>query len=369
MPTPIDKQLEPLTDLVYGALLGETTWQHFLDALNETMPEGRSTLFFHDSVAKAGAVCLTSGLTQKDSEDYNSHYSKINPWMPRAAVRPVGLGVVAEQMLDRKQLLKTEFYHGFVQGIGCESSVGVTIMREHGRSFNLSTLTASRDVELNRIGADRLTALAPHLKRAFEFVRRHQALGHDRAAAGQSLFDAVDVGLVYVTENQKVRSLNKVAERILAASGGITVNPSNRIVFESMPTNDLLASLTQRMPPEAAMPHSTVVKGPCGTLKCTFVRLQSDFITEFLDGPTVALIIEQLGTAAEHAWIGDELVRRYRLTSAEMRIASGIVAGMPLREVALASDVSYETARSQLKSVFSKLGVNSQVGLVRLLMP
>ena len=46
-----------------------------------------------------------------------------------------------------------------------------------------------------------------------------------------------------------------------------------------------------------------------------------------------------------------------------------IAAGLSLREVARTNDVSYETARSHLKNIYSKLGVNSQVGLVRRLMP
>jgi DNA-binding CsgD family transcriptional regulator len=67
--------------------------------------------------------------------------------------------------------------------------------------------------------------------------------------------------------------------------------------------------------------------------------------------------------------LNDALLRIDQLTAAEMRIAAGITAGLSLREVARTNDVSYETARSHLKNIYSKLGVNSQVGLVRRLMP
>ncbi|WP_354541062.1 helix-turn-helix transcriptional regulator [Rhizobium sp. OAE497] len=44
-------------------------------------------------------------------------------------------------------------------------------------------------------------------------------------------------------------------------------------------------------------------------------------------------------------------------------------AGCRLRDTAKLNDISYETARSHLKNIFSKLGVNSQVALVRRLIP
>jgi DNA-binding CsgD family transcriptional regulator len=102
--------------------------------------------------------------------------------------------------------------------------------------------------------------------------------------------------------------------------------------------------------------------------KCTLVKMQSDFITEFLEGPTVAMIIERTSLPLRPD-LNDALLRIDQLTAAEMRIAAGITAGLSLREVARTNDVSYETARSHLKNIYSKLGVNSQVGLVRRLMP
>ena len=52
-----------LVDLIYSSLLEETSWQQFLDRLAMTMPEGRSTLFFHDRASGSGAFSLQSGLT------------------------------------------------------------------------------------------------------------------------------------------------------------------------------------------------------------------------------------------------------------------------------------------------------------------
>lgn len=359
------EQFEPLKDLIYSALFGETTWQHFLDALTATMPNGKSTLFFHDSVAQAGGLSLTSGLEAEDVENYNKYYSKLNPWMPRATIRPIGIGVVAEQMLSRKAFTKTEFYHDFIRGIGCENSVGVTVMREQARSFNLAMLTSSNDLEFNRMNAELLSDLAPHLKRAFNFLRQDKNASQS-CDMGSSLFDAIGVSLVYLSEEQKIRSMNAAAQQLLPTLSDITITQTSRLIFRNETTNAALVALSSRTAPRTSGLHSEIVKDAKGAFKCTLVRLQSDLILDFIEGPTVAVIIEPVNGRMSLQQ-EDDLARRYRLTAAEIRVASGIAAGLSLREIAVANDVTYETARSQLKSAYSKLGVNSQVGLVRLL--
>jgi DNA-binding CsgD family transcriptional regulator len=365
MPGAPHAKLEALTDLIYGALFGETTWQHFLDVLNGTMPNGKSTLFFHDAVSRIGGLSLSSGLESAETDAYNRYYATLNPWMPKAAVRPIGLGVIADQMLPRAELLKTEFYNDFVRGIGCESSVGVTIMRENGRSFNLSTLTSSADPDFNRRNADLLSDLAPHLRRAFDFIRRER-VSPRREDNGLPLFDAIGVGVVYLGEDQKIRSMNATAEEMLGEEEGMAAT-TGRLVVADAQLAERLADLVRRRPRPPSEPPPMPVKLRSGGFTCTLVKLQSDFITEFLEGPTVALMIERSGVVLKPD-INDTLPRRSQLTAAEMRVASAIAAGLSLREAARAHDVSYETARSHLKSIYSKLGVNSQVALVRRLM-
>ena len=71
--------------------------------------------------------------------------------------------------------LLVPFYNDWLKGqTGCESTVGVTIVRSPTRTLLVSTCTSSTDEELNRRAADQYTLLAPHLKRAFDFLRRRK---------------------------------------------------------------------------------------------------------------------------------------------------------------------------------------------------
>ena len=55
-------------------------------------------------------------------------------------------------------------------------------------------------------------------------------------------------------------------------------------------------------------------------------------------------------------------------TAAETRVALLLLAGLRPREIADENDVSHETVRTQIKSLFAKSGIRSQTELVRVLM-
>jgi DNA-binding CsgD family transcriptional regulator len=60
------------------------------------------------------------------------------------------------------------------------------------------------------------------------------------------------------------------------------------------------------------------------------------------------------------------LVERWRLTKTEARLALHLIDGGDIASYAKAAGVSAGTARGQLKSIFSKVGVSRQSALVRL---
>ncbi|MGF6172699.1 helix-turn-helix transcriptional regulator [Ensifer sp. 4252] len=358
---------EELTDLIYGSVFGECSWQDFLNRLATTMPNGKSSLHYQDVISPNAHVPYSSGFTGDDIDRYHAHFFAVNPWMAKAMLVPLGVGVRGEDMLARDRLVRSEFYNDFLKGqTGCETSVGMTIIREKGRSFILSTYTSSTDADLNGRAASQLTALAPHLKRAFDFVRKRDVMTADQHS-GQSLFDAIGVGLIYAGENGCIRSMNESAQRLAAAGAAVRITPNGRIGLDCPQTSAALDHMSLRANTQAR-PHISIVKTDDGTAyRVTLVRLKSDIFTEFLNGPTVAVLIEP-ATSLLPEMRRAHLKEIHGLTPAEIRIASSLAAGLSLREIAQANGVGYETIRTQLKSIYAKTEVNSQAALVSLLM-
>ena len=61
------------------------------------------------------------------------------------------------------------------------------------------------------------------------------------------------------------------------------------------------------------------------------------------------------------------LQRLFGLSSSEARLADAIARGLSLRDAAAERGIAYETARSQLKSVFMKTNCGRQSELVALI--
>jgi DNA-binding CsgD family transcriptional regulator len=83
---------------------------------------------------------------------------------------------------------------------------------------------------------------------------------------------------------------------------------------------------------------------------------------------TSALIVAAVA-GAETSLPAPVLRGLYDLTAAEARLLEDIIAGKTLQQAARSAGTSYETCRSQLKSIFQKTGSRSQIELVRRLAP
>lgn len=351
---------EQLVDLIYATVFGEATWQDFLLKLDDGLPGGMSGLLYHDARQSAGAIDINSRLPPDWTQDYARYYSKINPWMPYAAVRKVGLGVVAEQMLPREKFIRTEFYHDSYRKIGAESAVGITIDREDSRVFLLSTLTSSADADANRQAADRLTRLAPHLRRAF---RHFQAGYRDKVIAelGATLFDEIDMGVIVVGFGARPKSISPVAAAVMERTKAARTGFAGNLKFADRQGDGALQAM---LDPDYAGPR--VVTYLSGSTRISLVKVQKDRQATYFEGPTVVVTLEHRNTfpMLDEAHLQSE----FAITNTELRILKAIYAGQSVREIADSEHRSPETVRAHLKSLYKKTDTSRQADLVRFAM-
>lgn len=91
------------------------------------------------------------------------------------------------------------------------------------------------------------------------------------------------------------------------------------------------------------------------------MRTRGAFVGALAD---VLLSVETVGGSTDLSQI---LMTRYGLTPAEVRLVSRLNDGKTLREAAKLESLSYETARTRLKSVFHKMSISRQAELIRVL--
>ncbi|MDW9414223.1 hypothetical protein GOB15_07075 [Sinorhizobium meliloti] len=345
---------DELVELIYGSLLDDGNWQRFLDRLNSALHNGKTTFLFYDSVARQGYFSLKSGYTEDEVAVYNAHYNTVNPWMPKASVRPVGIGVTSDQMYSPEQLRKTEFYNDYLRKSELEGGAGLTIFRDRGRSFVVTTLMSERDRESRGTLANLFTDLSADLARAFSYYRK-SAKESDASRSQSQLLDLAGIGLLIVDEDARLKTVNEAGEALIDRHCGIRVAPNGRVVFAQSSLQEVLKAACRRLSTGAVRRSELDASG--GRFEITIVRMQSDTMREFLAGPFVAILLKPLSTS--------QLLATYALSAREAEVAKAIIAGKSIQQIAEERGLSRETVRTQLKSVFAKLGVDSQADLVR----
>ena len=347
---------EQLVDLIYATVFGEATWKDFLLRLDEALPQGMTGLLYHDANTSRGAIDINSRLPPDWSARYGEYYSRINPWMPAASVRRVGIGVVAEQMLTREKFLRTEFYNDCFRELGLESAVGITVDRQNGRSLLLSTLTASADAAANRAAADRLTRLAPHLRRAFG----HFQAGYRNtviAEVGQGVFDAMDIGVIVVGHAGVPKSISDVAASIMERTRVAQVGLVGTIRLSDAEAERVLLAMLARH-----YDGPRVVTLLSGSTRITFVKVQKGPQATYFEGPTVVVTLEH--TDAFRVLDEAHQQSEFAITNTELRILKAIYSGRSVREIAETEHRSQETIRAHLKSLYKKTNTSRQADLV-----
>ena len=344
---------------IYAAMLGKGSWRTFLDEARRIVPNGQSFLFYHDTMSGSGAFSLSSGFDADWSANYSAYFSRINPFMPHAAIRPLGLVVQSDQMLPREALKRSEYYNDFLMPQEVEAGFGVTMARDGGCNFLFSIMCADLDERHAEAVMECIQALVPHLKRAF-----------NRARSGGSAAGPADVlrsgrcGTLRVGAGGRLHAANTAALEIVDSVMALRIDRSGRLVCAAPNIAEAIAvALGGWGSAEAFVRVAHLARGSAALpLRFTIIRSAVDEGAYFR-GPECVVLIEdpasRLGEAVEE--FGDI----HGLTRAERRVVLGLADGLAAAEIAEAAGISANTVRSHIKHIFVRTGLRRQVDLVR----
>lgn len=346
-----------LVDLIYAAVLGEKAWEEFVDRLARTSPDGCALMFSYDLRRSDPAVSILQGREHETRDMLESHYGALNPYAPYCMVKPLGIGVVGDQMLSRERLIRTEFYNDYMLKNNLTSTVGIAIDRSEEFTILISTATRLNDDDEQRRLAGQYSRLAPHLLRAAAFYRRNSP-SHMATELGASLYDAADIGTILVTPSRRIVSMSGSADRLL--SPYLSFDQTGRVILPGEASQDALRSMCSNRydGPQTA---TFTVKG----LHLTLVKISRGGVVGLFDDCGVAIIARKFLANDQKPIL--ELVRQtYDLTPSEFRVLQSVVIGKSTDEIAQHFSRSRETIRSQIKSIYMKTGCAGRVHLMRL---
>jgi len=226
---------------------------------------------------------------------------------------------------------------------------GLAFMRDReGKAFD------DEDVE-------DLGRLVPHLRRSLS-IQDRLATQDQRIQASYRVLDSFPTGVVILQNDGRVEYANPSAMAILAMKDGIGIDDGFLIFARQRDEQMFFAGLHRG---ENSALH---IDRPSG--RTALRGLLSHLSAQAMNGLPNLLeeqrVVFYLSDPERSLETPDELLQRmFGLTRAEARLVERLVAGCSPAVAAMEMGLEISTVRSYLKSVFRKVGVDSQPALVR----
>lgn len=210
--------------------------------------------------------------------------------------------------------------------------------------------------------------LLRHFQQALEIGNRFQHL-EETLTTYDELFDRIPIGVLIVSGSGQIHHHNHLARQALKESTVIQQNGDLLQVIDPAAHKKLLGYIQELSIPGSqesrglALPH----KNNRQSRALAIVSPLLQHLNPQLDAQGLVLVFvstDDSQLAIELAAFADI----YQLTPKEKRITQHIVQGLSPQQIANKLHVSYNTVRSQLKSVFQKTSTNKQSELVNLVL-
>ena len=329
-------------------LLGRAFNCHYAAAITTT-PE-------RDTPRSLGAV----GITADDHREFLRTWHKRNLYGSRCPARQAGAVVLGSSIVSRAELVRSDMYRHYLAPREIEEVVRLDVLHESDRSQSISLARTRSSGPFTDAELQFAQALMPHLQRAVLVQAR---LGDATAAARSALaaLETAQAPILLLDRRGRVVHASADAERLLREADGLSMSTEDALraalIMRTVGTHgEPGTSGTLHLPRPSGKPDLTLVAVPLPPRAAGPVAHHPAVLLQVADpsaraNPQRALLVEA-----------------FELTPAEADLATDLLAGLSVREIAAASERSVATVRTHLASLLAKTGTARQSELVRLLM-
>ncbi|MDB5976882.1 MAG: helix-turn-helix transcriptional regulator [Nevskia sp.] len=367
---PLD-QFSRLVALVYRGALDPLPWSGAVEALHRLLQASWVTLILRPASAGHQALMINMGLEGGPhvaaSPHINPDVFTLDPFMNLPSDRIV----TADEMVGESNWLNSEYYRQFCEPAGVRYVMGADIHTEEGSECRFRICRPPEAQPFSAADKALCQMLLPHFENAVRFYTSIDAAESERQLLAGTV-DRMLLGTVILDEAGTVLKTNSVAHHILRENDGLRIaqglleagyGAENRELYRLIKL--ALQGITSTA---GAVSQAMSISRPSGRAKLG-LALRSIPQGEWLETrhrPTVAVFIRDPESRSQAT---REMIQRlFGLTPAESSLALLLADGQSLDEAAVQLGVRKNTARAQLRAIFSKTGVTRQTALVRLLL-
>jgi len=203
--------------------------------------------------------------------------------------------------------------------------------------------------------------LVPHVNRAFTLYQK-LLLQNKRLSLYESILEHNPNPLIVVSPNYDIKITNNAAEKTLS-SQSLLINQQGKLRCKNMLQDSVMQtfikSVFEWIQAKKPEPKSITVKDGNESLLLRAYPIHPE--TNFNNFADLCCVIEIISPKSP-SW--NIFQQKYNLTQKELRVVTSLYQGLDLHQMAQQFNVSLNTVKSQLMSVYSKTGFHSQRELI-----
>jgi len=353
-------ELDRLIERIYDAGVVDDAWREVMPEIVRYCGARSAVVLINDD--HSGRLSFTDevGLAADYRGTYLEDLRRDDLRLTDLIRHPIGT-VRTDTMIPRYSAYRrSRAYRQLYRKLGTEHALGAFLHRDGDRTIGLRVFRPSADGPFEAEAIERYERLLPHLARSLRLRGLRQRPADAGAQARPGAQQALDLlpSPVFLIERVRIlQPLNAAAQTFQSTAPAATLAALSELGSRAFAAwrddgrETTLAALCARAGEGApsCFVSMKVMPAPPDSRDAA---------------PKLLALLSRPGrdeTAAAAA-----LGRLFGLTPAEQALAAGLASGSRLSEVAAQLFISYETARTHLRNIFAKTGVDRQSALVRL---
>lgn len=379
--------LSNLIGLIYEGATDPSRWtKDILPAIAAYIGAPACILYSPLHTPQNGGYFFLHGITQEHVDLYvQKHYDK-DPWkiaLDERQLYVTGNVLIGDELVPRTQLLASNFYReclslnkNMVQLLtglvfGTESTASIPGV--------CSFFRGSHHPDFDEENRARMRLVLPHLSRSLGVMHRLQT-AELTVASSLAALDRLPSGVLLLDGSGTVAYANRSAQHMLEENDGLHLRKLSHaaslgdLVAENMADNrairDAVGAALRRDPYGTRhFSESVTVPRTSGLAPYNLQFSTLGAHNEFAGGSRAFAAIIFIADGMKKIDIDPAvLLRTYGLTPAEAKVAVTLLEFATAKEVADVLSVSPHTVRTQIRTIYAKLGVDTRTRFVKLLL-
>lgn len=353
--------------LLTYAGLGLASWDDVSAALSATFDE--VYVAFNCLAGGSGKLSFLSysGFSAQSVSECIAYYSAHNPWAPLVDRQPLGVRSGCDAPIEEHA--RTEFVNDWMWSLHPQCiavALELTACQGSNVFFACHDGTPHLLKEEQRL-ADQLMVHVESMHHAVEMDERlADSVGHGVAAAAL-VARSTEIAFV-VDDVHRVIEANAQAEAAFVLSHGVKV-VRGKVQFEDRATHVWYQETARALIDDQCFGvarNFMVFRETVFELTMDRVPLYDPYggNRHIHQRHLILVLVKDVSRSNLDCRVAENLLRKYRLTHAEIGLCQALARGSTLNEAAEELKIGRGTARQRLKAIFSKTGFSRQVELV-----